>query len=105
MILSFLTFGLMFYILSLFLNNRQLFDAFRMEETSVYASLLFFGFLYGPIDMILSLLANAVSRRNEYEADSYAVKTYGNPSAMIEALKKLSVDNLSNLTHEAKYAI
>ena len=98
MILSFFTFGLMFYILSLFLNNRQLFSAFRMEETSVYASLVFFGFLYGPIDTVLSIFSNMLSRRNEYAADSYAVKTYGNPGAMIEALKKLSVDNLSNLT-------
>ena len=98
MILSILTFGLMFYILSLFINNRELFDAFRMEKTSVYASLVFFGFLYGPIDTILSIISNAYSRRNEYEADSYAIKTYGNPSSMIQALKKLSVDNLSNLT-------
>lgn len=98
MIISFLTFGLMFFILSLFINNRELFSAFGMEETSVYASLVFFGFLYGPIDMVLSIFTNALSRRNEYAADSYAVKTYGNPAAMTEALKKLSVDNLSNLT-------
>lgn len=97
-ILTFLTLGLMLYILSLFMNNQQLFAAFQMDETSVYASLVFFGFLYGPIDTILSIYANAFSRRNEYEADTYAVKTYGNPGAMIEALKKLSVDNLSNLT-------
>ena len=98
MILSFLTFGLMFYILSHFINNRGLFDAFGMEQTSVYASLVFFGFLYGPIDAVLSVFAHALSRRNEYEADAYVIKTYGNASALIEALKKLSVDNLSNLT-------
>jgi len=98
MILSFLTFGLMFFILSLFINNRQLFSAFRMEDTSVYASLVFFGFLYGPIDTILSIFTNVLSRRNEFAADTYAVDTYGKPMAMIEALKKLSVDNLSNLT-------
>lgn len=98
MILSFLTFGFMFYILSLFINNPQLFAAFQMENLSVYASLVFFGFLYGPIDTVLSMFSNMYSRRNEYAADDYAVKTYGNPSAMMEALKKLSVDNLSNLT-------
>jgi STE24 endopeptidase len=38
------------------------------------------------------------SRKNEYEADAYAVATYGKPDAMISALKKLCVDNLSNLT-------
>ena len=98
MVMSAATTALMLFILSLFINNPQLFSAFRMEKTSVYASLLFFGFLYGPIDMIISIFAKIISRRNEYEADLYAARTYGNPGAMIEALKKLSVDNLSNLT-------
>jgi STE24 endopeptidase len=98
LVISILTTGLMFYILSLFINNRDLFSAFKMEEMSIYASLLFFAFLYAPIDMILSVLGNMFSRRNEYEADSFSVKTYGKPFSMISALKKLSVENLSNLT-------
>ena len=98
MVISVLTTGLMFYILSLFINNRDLFAAFRMQEMSIYASLLFFAFLYAPIEMILSVFGNMLSRRNEYEADSYSVKTYKKPLSMIAALKKLSVENLSNLT-------
>jgi len=98
MVISILTTGLMFYILSLFINNRDLFAAFRMQEMSIYASLLFFAFLYAPIEMILSVFGNMLSRRNEYEADSYSVKTYKKPLSMIAALKKLSVENLSNLT-------
>ena len=96
--ISILTTGLMFYILSIFINNRELFAAFRMQHTSIYASLFFFGFLYAPIDMILSVFGNMLSRRHEYEADDYAVTTYRKPQSMITALKKLSVDNLSNLT-------
>lgn len=96
--LSFLTSGLMFFILSLFINNRGLFAAFQMEETSIYASLIFFGFLYSPIATALSILGNLLSRKNEYEADNYAVETYGSPESMITALKRLSVENLSNLT-------
>ena len=98
MVISVLTTGLMFYILSLFINNRDLFAAFGMQEISIYASLLFFAFLYSPIEMILSVFGNILSRRNEYEADSYSVKTYKKPLSMIAALKKLSVENLSNLT-------
>ena len=48
--------------------------------------------------MLIGLAQNILSRRHEYEADAYAVRTAGDPDAMIEALKKLSVDNLSNLT-------
>ncbi|MCP4683035.1 MAG: M48 family metallopeptidase [Desulfobacterales bacterium] len=98
LIISILTSGIMFYILSLLINNRALFEAFKMQELSIYASLFFFGLLYTPIDMLFSIFGNILSRRHEYEADSYAVKTYGRPGSMIEALKKLSVDNLSNLT-------
>jgi STE24 endopeptidase len=88
----------MFYILSLFLNNTGLFAAFKMEHTSVYASLFFFGFLYTPISMIISIGSKMLSRKHEYEADAYAAQTYRKPESMISALKKLTVDNLSNLT-------
>jgi STE24 endopeptidase len=53
--------------------------------------------------MFLSVIQNVVSRKYEYEADAYSVTTYKNPQSMIEALKKLSVDNLTNLTpHKMK---
>ena len=97
-VISILTTGLMFYILSIFMNNRELFAAFRMQHISIYASLFFFGFLYAPIEIVLSIFGNILSRRHEYEADGYAVATYRKPQSMITALKKLSVDNLSNLT-------
>jgi len=97
-VISTVTMGLMFFILSLFINNQGLFLAFKMEETSIYASLFFFGFLYAPISMVFSILTNILSRKHEYEADAYAVSTYTRSEAMIIALKKLSVDNLSNLT-------
>lgn len=98
LLISIITSGIMFFILSFFLNNPGLFAAFKMEHKSIYASLLFFGFLYAPIAMIISIFSNILSRKNEYQADEYSVKTYKKPDAMILALKKLSVDNLSNLT-------
>ena len=98
MIITIFTTGLMFYILSIFMNNQQLFAAFKMANVSIYASLFFFGFLFTPINLILSILGNILSRKHEYEADKFAVDTYKKPESMIEALKKLSVDNLSNLT-------
>jgi STE24 endopeptidase len=100
---SILQMGIMFYILSLFLNNQRLFDAFAMEHVSTYASLLFFGFLYAPISTILSILFHIFSRKHEYEADTYAAQTTGNSSDLISGLKKLSVANLSNLTPHPLY--
>ena len=96
--ISIFTNGLMFFILSLFINNSGLFEAFKMQNISVYASLVFFGFLYTPISLILSVGGNILSRKHEYEADKFAVSTYKKPEAFAGALKKLTVDNLSNLT-------
>ena len=76
----------------------QLFDAFGVKQTSVYASIVFFGFLYTPVQMMISLLGNIISRRHEYSADAFAVDACGKPDSMISALKKLSVENLANLT-------
>jgi len=90
--------GCTLYLMSLFIGNSRLFEAFKMDNISIYASLFFFGFLYSPVAMIVGIVENAISRRHEYEADAYVVETCGSGEAMISALKKLSVDNLSNLT-------
>ena len=98
MIIGIFTSGILFFLLSLFINNAGLFAAFKMENESIYASLVFFGFLYTPVMEIISLYGNCLSRKHEYEADAFAVNTVKEPEAMISALKKLSADNLSNLT-------
>jgi Zn-dependent protease with chaperone function len=97
MLFGFASMAFMFFLLSLFINSPWLFKAFLMEKQSVYAGIIFFGFLYSPISMIIGVISSKLSRKHEYEADSYAVTTYKKPEAMIDALKKLSVDNLSNL--------
>ncbi|MBI9074824.1 MAG: M48 family metallopeptidase [Desulfatibacillum sp.] len=95
--ISILHLGFMFFLLSLFISRQGLFDAFFMEQASVYAGLLFFGLLYTPVETVLGIGLSMLSRKNEYEADRFAVTTTGNPRAMVDALKKLSRDNLSNL--------
>jgi STE24 endopeptidase len=68
-----------------------------MQQASVYAGLIFFGMLYSPIDFFVGLAAQKLSRTNEFQADKFSVETTHNPHAMIDALKKLSAHNLSNL--------
>jgi len=98
MALSILQTGLMFFILSLFLDNPGLFAAFGMDHISNHAGLVFFGFLYAPISTLIGIGLHAWSRRNEYQADRFAARTCGGGEALISGLKKLSVSNLSNLT-------
>ncbi len=90
--------GIMFYILSIFLGNTEMSEAFHMQQTTVYSSLVFFGFLYSPVNILVSILFNCFSRKNEFAADSYAAQSTGSPEFLIASLKKLSQANLSNLT-------
>lgn len=100
------TLGLTFFLMSLFINNENMLRAFRMECTSIYASLVFFGFLYAPISMAIAMVETMVSRKQEYAADAFAARTTGDPEAMISCLKKLSIDNLSNLApHPLKVVV
>ncbi len=103
MVLSLLNLAALFFLLSLFMNNRSLFDAFFMKETSVYGSLIFFMLLYTPVEWILSIMMQALSRKHEYEADYYAVSTFDQGASLADALKKLSRNNLSNLTPHPFY--
>ena len=90
--------GLLFYLLSVFIHHPGLFEAFYLEHSSVYAGLVVFGMLYSPVEMVLSVVVHMISRRNEYQSDRYAAATTRDPGSMIQALKRLSLHNLSNLT-------
>ncbi|NTV98011.1 MAG: M48 family metallopeptidase [Chlorobiaceae bacterium] len=103
MVLSLVNLGALFFLLSLFMNNSGLFQAFFMKEVSVYGSLIFFLLFYSPVEFVLSLFLQALSRRHEFEADYFAVTTYTAGGALVDALKKLSRSNLSNLTPHPLY--
>ena len=96
-IINILHSGVLFFVLSIFLGSSGLYDAFYMEQQSIYSGILFFGLLCTPLEMMLSVIMHALSRKNEYEADRFAAETIQHPQHLIEALKKLHAGNLSNL--------
>jgi len=102
-VLSIVHLGVMFFLLAMFLSHVGLFQAFYVQQPSVYAGLVFFGMLYTPIELVLSIGMHILSRRHEYEADRFAVDTVEEPAALAQALKTLSVHNLSNLTPHPFY--
>ena len=95
--------GVMFYLLSLFIGSDALARAFYVQEASVYTGIVFFGVLFSPLSTMLSAAMNVLSRRHEYQADTFASDTYEKPMELAEALKKLSKENLSNLTPHPFY--
>ena len=90
--------GIMLYVFNLFMNETALFAVFGLKEISIYAGLVFFGMLYAPVNIVLSIFTTALSRKNEYEADAYSLETTGDKEALINMLKGLSAANLSHLT-------
>lgn len=101
--MSVLHIGAVFFLLSLFIGHAGLYDAFFMDEPSVYAALIFFGMLFTPVEFVLSLFMNMLSRKHEYEADRFAAQSIEHAETLVEALKKLAVHNLSNLTPHPFY--
>jgi len=97
LVIGILQMGFMLFLLSFFISYQGLFDAFYMPRTSVYAGLIFFAMLFLPLGFFIGLIMQSLSRRNETEADRFAVQTTRDAQSMVDALKKLSVHNLSNL--------
>jgi STE24 endopeptidase len=94
--------GFMLYILSLFIYMPVFSEALGIENHSFHIGLVTFSILFTPISEISSLIFNMFSRKFEYEADEFAKNTY-NGEYLIEALKILSKDSLSNLTPHPNY--
>lgn len=94
--------GAMLFIMSLFIFNEKLSMALGAQELQLHLNLIAFAMLYTPISFITGIISNVVSRKNEFEADSYAINTT-NTTDLPLALKKLSSDNLSNLQPHSSY--
>ena len=95
-VVSLLSNLLMFALLGFFVASPQLSAAMGGEQPSFHLGVMAFGILYSPVSTMLGLIINALSRKNEYQADAYAA-SYGLGEDLIGALKKLSATSLSNL--------
>ncbi len=102
LVTSLLQTALMLFILSFFLDNPVLSEAMGVTKPSFHIAIIAFGILYSPVSMVLGLINNIVSRKNEYEADRFAGEKF-HGIHLVTALKKLTVNNLSNLTPHPFY--
>ena len=96
-IISILQTGLMMFLLGQFINTPSLSIALGAPVAVLALGMIGFFMLYSPVSILLSMVTNSLSRKHEYEADNYAKETFG-ALPLLEALKKLSKDNLTNLT-------
>lgn len=102
MVMSLLQSALMLFLLSIALEYPQLSMAIGGIDGSFYMGLVAFGLLYSPISFFTAIFSNMFSRKYEYQADAFAAH-YADGNDLINALRKLSVNNLSNLTPHKLY--
>jgi STE24 endopeptidase len=102
-VVSALEAGLFLGLFSVLVEEQGLFDAFGVDSPSVYAGVIFVSILLRPLGLILSVGGAALSRRQEGQADDFAVATTDRADLLVAGLKHLSKDNLSNLTPHPFY--
>jgi STE24 endopeptidase len=90
------------FVLSLMITNENVSLALGGSQMAIHLNLLAFGILFSPVSGITGLFMQLFSRKNEFEADAYAKETFG-AQPLATALKKLSVDSLSNLYPHPAY--
>ena len=96
LILSILQIGLMTFIFELCLRLPEISQALGGLNSNFHLGLIGFSIIFSPISLLSGLIMNIISRKNEFEADAYAKETYSGKELAL-ALKKLSVDSLSNI--------
>ena len=102
MFFSFLLTGFMLVLFSLVVDHPELSEALGSAKASFHLGLIAFGILYSPLSLVIGMVSNYVSRKNEFSADRFVRDNY-NATLLAEALKKLSVKNLSNMMPHPAY--
>ena len=96
MLITICQLGIMCYLFEMCISFDVIANSLGSSSMNFHIGIIAFSFLYSPVGLIIGILMNILSRKNEFEADEYAKLTYDG-NALSLALKKLSVDSLSNL--------
>ena len=96
MIITIFQLGIICYLFEICMQYDLIANSLGSLTMNFHIGIIAFSFLYSPIGLITGIFMNILSRKNEFEADEYAKETYDG-NALSLALKKLSVDSLSNL--------
>jgi STE24 endopeptidase len=87
-----------FAVIAWLLSAEWFLGDFGFPVGELAPALLMFALLSGTVTFWFTPLGNLLSRKHEYEADDFAREAMGGAEPLINALRKLASENLSNLT-------
>ncbi|MCJ1373448.1 hypothetical protein MMC20_004676 [Loxospora ochrophaea] len=94
----------LFALFSVFINNRSLYESFGFyKDSPIIIGFILFSDALAPMDTVVKLLMNILSRKFEFEADAFAVKL-GYPKELAKSLIKLQIQNLATMDADWLYA-
>ncbi|KAG5944267.1 hypothetical protein E4U53_006909 [Claviceps sorghi] len=93
-----------FSLFSVFVGNKSLYNAFGFHsQYPIIIGFILFSDALSPMDAVIKLLLNILSRKFEFEADGFA-KSLGFRVELASSLIKLQVQNLSTMDADWMYA-
>lgn len=104
LILSFVVMFISFYVLAFCLKWDLFFYAFGVTTPSAHVGLVLFMLFSSVFLFPISPIFTKISRKNEFEADEFSVKTTLDKQNLSSALVKLTKENLGNLTPHPLYS-
>ncbi|MCJ1467662.1 hypothetical protein MMC07_006287 [Pseudocyphellaria aurata] len=94
----------LFALFSVFINNRSLYQSFGFhKEFPIIIGFILFSDALAPMDTVIKLLMNILSRKFEFQADEFAVKL-GYSKELAKSLIKLQIQNLSSMDADWMYS-
>ena len=93
-----------FALFSVFINNQSLYQSFGFhKEFPIIIGFILFSDALAPMDTVIKLLMNILSRKYEFQADEFAVNL-GYSTELARSLIKLQIQNLSTMDADWMYA-
>lgn len=99
----------LFYVFGLCMNDSDLFASFGFASSGqdvkpvMIGLVLFSQTVWAPVEHVLSFLMTLNTRKNEFQADAFAVDL-GHEQGLRSGLTKLAIENLSNMNPDALYS-
>ncbi|CAK7567555.1 MAG: zinc metalloprotease [Sporothrix epigloea] len=92
-----------FALFSVFINNNSLYASYGFREKPIIVGFLLFSDALAPMNIVVQLLMNILSRRYEFEADKFA-RDLGYEEPLARSLIKLQTQNLSTMDADWLFA-